>query len=387
MEQRFTDLAPMGGVRMTADGYLVAEVRCARTGCQDYLASELNLDRLGMDRGGVVTVYRPEEVVFDKASLATFAGKPVTMGHPADPVTAGNWKALAVGDIGTEIARDGEFVRVPLKLMDAAAIQAVQDGTREISMGYSTGLELRDGVAPDGTRYQAVQTGPIRINHLAIVPQARGGSNLRIGDEAGTWGASPIISQQKDADMADAKGTRTVMIDGLSVETTDAGAQALEKLMKDAAAAATAHGVALAAKDKDIATRDAELAAKDAEIAKLKAAVVDGAALDKLVADRAALSAKAKTIAPAVVIDGKSAAEIKRAVVIAKLGDDYKDKSDAYVDAAFDILADAPETDGIRAALGDAQKSKAPDSREAIYAARDRALGDAWKPQSDRKEA
>lgn len=84
-ERNFTDFAPINGTRITADGYMVAEVRCARTGCQDYRAEDF-----GLMGGGVITVYRPEEVVFDKASLATFAGKPVTMGHPAEPVTADN---------------------------------------------------------------------------------------------------------------------------------------------------------------------------------------------------------------------------------------------------------------------------------------------------------
>ena len=176
---QFTDLADISGIRVTADGYMVGQVRCARTGCQTYMATDI-----GLPGSGTVSVYRPPEVVFAKDSLATFAGKPVCMGHPPEMVTSDNWRTYAVGDIGTEIARDGEFVSVPYKIMDAAAIKAVQDGTRQISMGYTTGLSIEDGVAPDGTPYQVVQTGPIRINHLAIVPQARGGSNLRIGDGA-----------------------------------------------------------------------------------------------------------------------------------------------------------------------------------------------------------
>lgn len=377
----FTDLASLSGTRVTGDGYLVAEVRCARTGCQDYLASDL-----GLTGGGVVTVYRPEEVVFDKASLATFAGKPVTLGHPAEPVTADNWKAHAIGDIGTDIARDGEYVRVPIKLMDATAIQAVMDGTREISMGYTTGVELRDGVAPDGTKYQAVQTGPIRINHLAVVRAARGGSALRIGDTNGTenqhdarWGASPITHDRKDATMADAITTRTVMIDGLSVVTTDAGAQALEKLQKTISDQKAAADAAAVVADQKLAAKDAELAKKDAELADAKSKILDAAALDALVKDRAELVARAKAIHPAVVTDGKSAAEIKKAVVIAKRGADMADKSEAYIDAAFDLLGDT--SDPIKGALKDAQTQK-PQDRDAIYAKRDAALSNAWKEEA-----
>lgn len=367
-EVKFTDLSPIAGTRITADGYMTGQARCARTGCQTYMAADL-----GMPGSGTVSVYRPPEVVFDKASLATFAGKPVTMGHPAQGVTADTWKELAIGDIGVEIARDGEFVSVPYKIMDAAAIKAVQDGTRQLSMGYTTGIEIRDGVAPDGTPYQAVQTGPIRVNHMAIVGAARGGSQLRIGDGA-IWGAEALPPIRKELDMAEAIKTQTVLVDGLSVETTDAGAQAIAKLQKDAAAAqATA--------DKAIATKDAELATKDAEITALKAKVLDAAALDKLVADRADLIGKAKAIAPAVLTDGKSATDIKRAVVVAKSGAAMADKSDAYIEAMFDILAaDVKADDPAAKALADANGA-ALTTLDKQRADRDKALSDAWKTQ------
>lgn len=156
-EHRFTDAVTLANTRKTNDGYLVAEIRCARTGCQTYLGSEI-----GVQDKDKVTVYRPESTVFNRDSMATFAGKPITIGHPSEMVTAENWKDHAVGDIGEDIARDGEFIRVPIKLMDAAAIKQVEDGMREVSMGYTTPISLEDGVAPDGTPYQAVQTGPLR---------------------------------------------------------------------------------------------------------------------------------------------------------------------------------------------------------------------------------
>jgi hypothetical protein len=371
-ERTFTDFAPLTGTRVTADGYMVAEVRCARTGCQDYMAADL-----GIMGGGVVTVYRPEDVVFDKASLATFAGKPVTMGHPTEPVTADNWKTHAIGDIGTEIARDGEYVRVAIKLMDASAIQAVIDGTREISMGYTTGMNLEDGVAPDGTKYQAVQTGPIRINHLAVVPRARGGSSLRVGDATDHWGASPLPhADMKGSPMADT--LRMIMVDGLQVQVTDAAAAAIEKLQKTISDMATKAKTEEEEADKKLAAKDADLAKKDAELADAKAKILDAAALDKLVADRADLVARAKALHPAVVTDGKSTVEIKKAVVVAKRGAEMADKSEAYIDAAFDLLGDA--ADPVKAALIDAKAQK-PADRDAMYAKRDSELSNAWKTQ------
>lgn len=366
-EPRFTDTATITGTRLTADGYMVATVRCARTGCQDYLASEL-----GLTDGGVISVYRPESAVFSRDSLATFAHKPVTVGHPFEMVTADNWKEHAVGDVGDEIARDGEFVRVPMTLMDAAAIKAVQDGTREISMGYSTPIKMEDGTAPDGTKYQAIQTGPIRINHLALVDRARGGEELRIGDGAqGTrhpsWGASPVTFDRKDDDMTDNVKTRTVLIDGLSVETTDAGAQALEKLNKTIEAKDKALTDAQADHAKAIADKDAEIAKKDAEIDALKKDALTDADIDKRVADRASLISKAKLVDKDVKTEGLSDAAIKKAVVVAKLGDAMADKADAYIDARFDILAEDaakgdPFADGFKSGVTNSTGNEADDA-------------------------
>lgn len=378
MKQFMDALAPLGGTRITADGYMVGEVLCARTGCQQYLASDL-----GLAIGGTVTVYRPEEVVSDKASLATFAGKPVTMGHPAEQVTADNWKSLAVGDIGTEVARDGEFVRVPYKIMDAAAIAAIQAGTREVSMGYTTGVEMRDGVAPDGTPYQAVQTGPIRINHLAIVPKARGGSQLRIGDGAAQWGAAPLTLDEKEIRMSD-NSLKTVVLGDKAVQVAAADVQTIEAFKADAAKVLAD---AKADHDKAIAKKDGEIIAKDKEIADLKAEILAVDDLDKLIADRAALITKAKAISDAIVVSGKSDAEIKRAAVAAKLGDAAADKTDAYIDAMFDILSDAKPADPVVAALADAKKPAMAADRDKLYSDRVKALSDAWKPSTIKKEA
>lgn len=366
MTSQFTDAATISGTRRTNDGYLVADVRCARAGCQDYAGAHFGLV------GGTVTVYRPESAVFAKDSLATFAGKPVTVNHPPEMVTADNWKQYAAGDIGTDIARDGEYVRVQIKVMDAAAIKAIEDGTKEISMGYTTPVEMQDGVAPDGTKYQAVQTGPIRINHLAIVSKARGGSNLRIGDSADHWGASPLtVADIKEGNMSDT--LRKIMVDGLQVETTDAGATAIEKLTKQLSDAAAALTAAEKKAEEEAAAKEKEMAKKDAEIADLKAKTLDAAAIDAMVKDRADLVARAKAIQPDAVTDGKSNADIKRAVVVAKRGDAVKDKADAYIDAAFDLLGDAE--DPAKTALADASTAKVGDA----YTDYETRMSNAWK--------
>lgn len=168
-----------GTVRRTGDGYLAASALSARTGIQLYRGAEVGKPHLD-----VVRVYRPPEEVFAKDAMHSFAWRPLTVDHPREAVTADNWKRLAVGQTGDEVARDGDAIRVPLVLMDAAAIRAVENGKRELSWGYTADLKWGDGKTPAGEAYDAIQTN-IRANHLAVVAAARGGSALRIGDAAG----------------------------------------------------------------------------------------------------------------------------------------------------------------------------------------------------------
>ena len=186
---KMTDAATLTGARVTPEGYLVANVRTARIGTQDYLGSEL--DRPDLD---TVTVYRDESEVFRKASLQTFGLLPVTDDHPADLVTADTARMVSVGTTNEEVLRDGEYLRIGIKLTDAATIRKVQDGKRELSVGYTSELVWGDGIAPDGTAYQARQTNIVG-NHIAIVAAGRAGPLARIGDTepitVAGWGASP----------------------------------------------------------------------------------------------------------------------------------------------------------------------------------------------------
>lgn len=158
------------------DGSIMANPRVGRIGIQLYQGKEL-----GKNDMAVVRVYRPESEVMDKAAMASVTHRPVTNDHPPEPVTADNWKKYAVGHTGDTVARDGEFIRVPMMLSDGAAIRDFNDGKKELSLGYTSNLEWRSGTTPTGEAYDAVQT-MIRINHLAVVDAARGGPKLAIGD-------------------------------------------------------------------------------------------------------------------------------------------------------------------------------------------------------------
>jgi hypothetical protein len=336
MTRIFTDSLIMDAKpRVTVDGYMVAMPKAARIGMQDYTGAELGRPDLK-----VVRVYRPEEEVFNKDSLGSFAHKPITIEHPPVLVDAGNWKKYASGQIGDEIARDGDFIRVPMMIADQKAIDAINAGKVELSMGYTCDIDFVDGTAPDGTAYNAVQRN-IRGNHLAIVDSARGGSQLRVID----------YKPQETETM-----THQVIVDGVSLQVADATtAQLIAKALKDAKAEvekATTDKDALDKKISDMEMesselkkqRDAEKTTNDSIIADLKTKLADAqspAAIDSAVKARALVIDSAKKVLAAVVVDGKSDEEIKRQVVDAKLGDAAKGWDAGKIDASFTALCAA----------------------------------------------
>lgn len=357
--RHFSDTVEIKDARTTADGYLVADVRVARTGIQVYRGVEVDPDNTaGLRDRAAVAVYRPPEAVFDARAMATYAHRPVTIDHPSKPVTSATWRDVAVGQTGGEVTRDGDFIRVPLVLMDAAAIEAAAAGKRQLSMGYSAEMVFGDGVTPDGQKYQAIQTN-LRMNHVALCRAARGGSELSIGD-----GGNKNMP------------TRTILVDEVPVELTDQSAavvtKAMDRLREQLKAAETALADSLASQSSTKAEHDRAMAAKDAEIAELKKTRIQGAALDALVASRSALVSKAKSLVTDVETVGKTDADIRRAVVATVRGADaINGKSDAYIEAAFDLLDAAGKPDPVLTASRDDSKRKVFDaaSDDAAYAA------------------
>lgn len=362
---KFTDRAQIGGMKETQDGYLVGSLRCARTGLQSYLGSEL-----GLPTNDVISVYRPESEVFSRESLASYANKPISDDHPPEFVTSDNWSKYGKGDIGSDVVRDGEFVSVSYKIMDGDTIAKVKAGKSEVSMGYMAEIDFQDGVTPDGEPYQAIQKN-IRINHLAIVDRGRAGKECGFTD-AQNWGTSPITKVLGDHNV----DLKTLIVDGLTVETTDTGVAAIQKIADDKNLVAKQLADAKAEHETAINAKDAELAKKDAEIDALKAAKLSDVEIDAKVQARSDLLAKAKSVADTD-FTGLSDADIKKAAVVAKLGDAaIEGKTEAYIDARFDILVEsADKADPFAKAMNDKQTTVT-DNGQAEY---EENLRNAWK--------
>lgn len=305
----FSDALTLDAPRRTSSGFMAVRAKAARVGVYDYLGSEIDPEnKHGLRDKGMVKVLRDEATVFGEAAARSFIGKPITDDHPTEAVTADNWRDHARGTVMGAI-RDGDYLAFDLLLTDASAIAKVDAGKRELSNGYSASLEFGDFAAPDGTKCVARQTS-IQGNHVALVDRGRAGPECRISDAFARCDANPATIMEPVM--------KTIMLDGIPVNLGDAAAveAAIAKLQDTAAKAAAALTDAQSA----IATETGKVAALEKQLADAKAEL-EPAVLDKRVADRAALVTQAKALAADIVTDGKTDAEIRRAVVSAKLGD------------------------------------------------------------------
>jgi len=323
-------------VKRTADGYLVASARVSRANnVQLYTGDEMQ--NPGME---FVRVFRPETEVFSNDSMGSIAHKPMTNNHPAANVTADTWKKDSIGQVGDEVTRDGEYVRVPLIMMDGAAIKDYEGGKRELSLGYTADVEMVSGFTNRGEQYDAIQRN-IRVNHVALVGKGRANQEFRIGDSANQWGARPTTRSTDDRTHSMTDKLRTVVVDGLSVTITDEGAMAIDKLQKAVTDAQKKTAAAEAKAITDMSENDAKIGKLQAEIDDLKSKAMDDTAIDKRVNDRAELIRKASVLAPGLVTTGLSDADIRKGAVVANLGAEVIiDRSAVYIDTRFEILSE-----------------------------------------------
>ena len=325
-----------GMARITPEGYFVADALVARANnIQDYRASELGLtDR---DPNDVIRVFRPEAEVFARDSLASASRLPITLDHPPAMLDARNYVQYSRGETGEEIMRDGEFMRVPIRVTDAQAVDSVQHERQEFSMGYTAEIVM-DAGEYQGQAYDAKATN-IRYNHLAACRAARGGPELRITDERpANFGASTM--------------PKIVMVDGLPVDVSNA--ETAEQLVSRLVGARDTALSSLEEATNTVAARDATIAERDAEISTLRdqAKPLTPAQLR----DAGAAYARDRRIAELLgvnVTDEMDVPAMHKAAVTAKVGDASKAYTPEQYATAFAALAATVTDTGDNANVND----------------------------------
>ena len=388
------DVSTISDYQITDEGYLRVRARIARTGIQSYTDAS----------GGIRLEYRPETEVASQEALDSFREKCVTKEHPPVLLDASNTKDYAVGFTSADVAYSDGFVESTLTVTDKETIDEIMRGNiREVSCGYKVDYVDQPGITPDGQHYDGFQKN-IRGNHVAIVKRARGGTNVRLMLDSADAAVTELITSTKGETMS-----ANIVFDGVSFEADPALAAAITAEREDAKASyadmkrkydemmseASKMKEEMDAMEKEMKGKcDAADGRADALEQELEAAKADLEAaqqvnVDSLVEERIALIDKARTSLDSEFdFAGKSAREIMEASIKAVRGDaDLSEKSDDYVQAMFDTLAEvAPRNDS--AATDELRKAVAsiatPVSAPSSYMDK---LQNAWKtPLSVTKE-
>lgn len=344
--QRFDFTGRLDGKTVLGDGSVRYTARLTRTGVFDY--------------GDHKELRRPEDV-FKKDAIDSFKGVAVTIGHRAF-VEPDNWKDVAVGHVGDDVHRDGEFLAASLVVKDEGALRwideqkAKEDGGVELSMGYTVDLLDEPGRTDAGEEYDAVQTNIVG-NHAALGPSdwGRAGRAVRLLDGAAY---AALDMAEKRIDAPSNSDDSTLRSDLASAR---ADADAIRKERDDARKEREAARADVDAQKSRADKAEAERDAAKADAAKEKArADAAEASVDAKCAARLALLDGARIILGAEYdAKGKTDREVRVAALM-KLDAtfDAKEKSDDYVNARFDIALESSKKD--RGALAAVQTATTP---------------------------
>ena len=388
------DFSPIEKYEVTPEGYLRAWASIARTGIQLYTDAD----------GSVRREYRPETEVASPDSLASFAGKAITSEHPPVLLDAENTKDYQVGFSGTEVVYDNGFVKAVMTITDEDTIKRIMRGdAREVSAGYRVNYDPTPGVTDSGENYDGIQK-EILGNHIAVVRRGRAGPQVKLHLDRQDAADPSLITNDEDPSM-----TAKVNFDGAEFEVSESVALAITKEREDAKMSyedmkkkydgmmseASKMKEEMDAMQKemkgkcDSAEGRADALAEQVEELNAELAAAKEINLDSMVEERVALIEKAKPVLDAAyAFAGKTAREVMVDSIKAVRGDelDLSEKSDDYVQAMFDTLAegrkDSATTDELRKAVASiASPVSAPSSYMDM-------LQNAWKkPLSISKEA
>ena len=303
----------------TDEGFLRVPGRVARTGIQEYLASELGLDG---NPNRIVNVYRPPEEVFNDQSLSSYDGTDITIEHPSSMVDSDNYQSVSVGVVRGSGTQDNDFVQCELIIKDKKAVDAVNSGKVELSAGYTAMYEQKDGIAPCGTSYEFVQRD-IKINHVALVDRARAGANARIFDNN--------------------RGNRNMIIVNLDSGPVEVADQATATLINNDRANLKKRATdAEAEKEKAEAKADGNEEALEEEKKKSSDSAI-AKRVDALMSTR---DGAKKIAGEKFACDSTDTLTIQRAALsIARPNVKWVDKSSVYVQASFDAEMEKEEKD------------------------------------------
>lgn len=366
----------------TPEGFLQARAPMTKCGVFAYEQKD----------GTILRELRHPDDVYAATALKSMEQLPIQVDHVA-MLTPDNCQALQVGQVGNNIEVGAPHVWGNLRVTTRKGIDAATvEGKDGLSCGYFCDLVMEPGVY-NGEQYDARQIN-IVYNHLALCTTPRLGDELRVSmDSAGAFQTDRKPRNDSDPQKETPMNVKILAENGIQYDALPEVAAEISRLNKalgtaktDAATAASAAQAMLdstkatmqAAIDKATGRADAaeaKVTELDKEVKAMPTKIADGI---KSRIGLVEIATKAMDAAGIAKLDSMTELDIKKAVIMARDPEaKLDDKSEAYIQAAFDFNTKNLDQDRSDSALAAARAATAPrhDSRGAVEgqdAARDR---------------
>ena len=280
--------------------------------------------------------YRPPDEVFKADSLSAFKGIPITDEHHGR-ITGNNAQGVVIGSVLSDGRQDGNNLIADVVIHNTTPIE---QGKKELSVGYEVELDMTSGITEDGEPYDAIQRN-IKPNHLAIVVKGRAG-NARLNMDA-----ADAVEYQKEDDAVTTENLTEIRLDsGISYKAAPEVVVEYNKLKQDVAQA--------------VAEKDKEAARADTAEAKVKELEANQEKLKQDAFTQAKKRLELEVVAKSHNVEIKADStdrQLQEAVIKSVRGDgiDLNGRSDGYIEAAFDMVV----ADGAKRADAEAGQREA----------------------------
>ena len=187
------------------NGYwLIKDNPMTKIGVFPYLGKQIS-NELEPDK--IYMVLRPEEELTNSETLKSLELIPLLNDHEMvgkdfTPVE----KKGSHGTTGQNVKVKGDLITNDLRLLSEEIKKEIDNGKRELSMGYRCRYDLTSGEY-NGQHYDAIQRD-VRFNHIALVEDGRMGSDVCVMDRSITFDS--ITDLTKETTMEKEKATQDV---------------------------------------------------------------------------------------------------------------------------------------------------------------------------------
>lgn len=177
------------------DYWYIKDNPLSKVGVFPYLGCTISPE---LEPDEIYQVLRPEEELSKQETIDSFKLTPFVDDHTMLGTKPGMMPAEEKGIhgvIGDDVYYKDGTIYGDLKIYSESLKDEIENGKKELSMGYFCDYELTPGEY-NGIKYDAIQRN-ILINHVALVDEGRMGADVRVMDKNITFDSIKEIKQMK----------------------------------------------------------------------------------------------------------------------------------------------------------------------------------------------